>query len=135
MVKLVEEKRNGIYNVTGPAEPLTFGQFIAETHAALKPDATPVWVDDYAFLRQHRIEYAIPWMIPEGDNAYHLRINNRKAVAAGLRFRPIGRDGTGHAGHLAAAPRRASAGQQPNFRWITPEKEREVLAAWKSSRK
>jgi hypothetical protein len=78
--------------------------------------------------------YAIPWMIPEGNNKYHLAINNRKAVAAGLTFRPtaeIVRD------TLADWPRRLALlqpGQQPNFRWITPEKETAMLAAWKAKK-
>lgn len=134
MVKLVEEGRSGIYNATGPREALHWGRFIAETRAALRPDATLAWVDDYDFLKEHRITYAIPWMIPEGDNEYHLQINNRKAVAAGLTFRPIAetvRD------TLADWPNRLAAlpsGQQPNFRWITAEREVEVLAAWKAKR-
>ena len=132
MVKLVEEGRSGTFNATGPREPLSWGRFIAETRAALRPDAALVQVDDYAFLTEHRMTYAIPWMIPEGDNRYHLQINNRKAVAAGLAFRPIAetvRD------TLADWPRRLAAlppGQQPNFRWITPEREVEVLAAWRA---
>jgi 2'-hydroxyisoflavone reductase len=132
MVKLVEERRNGIYNVTGPREKLTFGQFIAEAHAALGSKSELVWIDDYEFLRANRITYAIPWMIPEGDNEYHLQINNQKAFAAGLTVRPIAetvRD------TLATWPARLAElqpGQQPNFRWITPEKEAQVLAAWKA---
>jgi 2'-hydroxyisoflavone reductase len=132
MVKLVEEKRGGIFNATGPRERLAFGQFIAEGMAAVQSAARPVWIEDYDFLREHRMTYAIPWMIPEGDNAHHLQINNRKAVSAGLMFRSIGetvRD------TLADWPQRMAAlpaGQQPNFRWITPEREIEVLAAWRA---
>lgn len=134
MVKMVEEKRGGTYNVTGPARRLSWGEFIDVARATLKPDATPVWVDDLAFLREQKMTYAIPWMIPEGDNEHHLQIDNRKAVAAGLTFRPIPetlRD------TLADWPNRLAqlpAGQKPNFRWITPEREREVLALWKARR-
>src|SRR5690606_39183861 len=86
MVKLVEEERRGIYNATGPAEPLQWGRFIAESHAALRPDAPLVWVDDYDFLRANGLVYTVPWILSEGDNTYHVRIDNRKAVAAGLTF-------------------------------------------------
>lgn len=132
MLKLVEERRGGIYNCTGPAEKLQFETFISGAHAALKSDAKLVWIEDYEFLRQNKITYAIPWLIPEGENQYHLQINNRKAIAAGLKFRPMGetvRD------TLATWPDRLKAlpeGGQPNFRWITPEKEQQVLAAWKA---
>jgi 2'-hydroxyisoflavone reductase len=158
MMKLVEERKGGIYNCAGPKDKLTFGEFIAQAHAALKSTATLVWVDDYAFLRAHHMTYAIPWMIPEGENTYHLQINNRKAVAAGLKFRPLAdtvrdtladwpnrlkllaeaakanravadtmRD-TVAAGRLRAQ----AANPKPNFRWITPEKEAQVLAEWKA---
>jgi 2'-hydroxyisoflavone reductase len=134
MVKLVEEKRSGTYNVTGPAQRLAWGQFIAETRAAINPDARPVWVDDYGFLREQKMTYAIPWMIPEGENEHHLQINNKKAIAAGLRFRPIAQTVKDT---LATWPERLAAlpqGGRPNFRWITPEREREVLALWASRR-
>ncbi len=134
MIKIVEEKRGGTFNVTGPAQRLSWGDFIREARATLKPDSTPVWVTDLAFLREQKMTYAIPWMIPEGENMHHLQINNRKAIAAGLTFRPMAetlRD------TLADWPKRLAmlpAGQQPNFRWITPEREREVLALWKARR-
>jgi 2'-hydroxyisoflavone reductase len=132
MVTLVEQRRSGIHNVVGPREKLTFGEFISEAHSALSSKSNLVWIDDYEFLRANRITYAIPWMIPEGENEYHLQIKNQKAIAAGLTFTPIAqtvRD------TLAAWPARLAElqpGQQPNFRWITPEKEAQVLAAWKA---
>jgi 2'-hydroxyisoflavone reductase len=135
MIKLVEEKRGGTWNCTGPARRLTWGEFIDTAKATLRPDAQLVWVTDLDFLREQKMTYAIPWMIPEGDNTHHLQIDVRKAVAAGLTFRPMAetlRD------TLADWPNRLAqlpAGQQPNFRWITPAREREVLAMWKARTK
>lgn len=134
MVKLVEERRAGIYNAAGPRDKLTFGEFISEAHAALKSDAKLVWVDDYAFLREKRMTYAIPWMIPEGENEYHLQINNRKAVAAGLAFRPMAETVRDTLATWPARLAELAAGQKPNFRWITPEKEALTLAEWKARR-
>jgi hypothetical protein len=73
-------------------------------------------------------------MIPEGNNAFHLGINNQKAFAAGLKVRPVAdtvRD------TLADWPTRLSKlapGAQPNFRWMNPQKEATVLAAWKAKK-
>jgi 2'-hydroxyisoflavone reductase len=131
-LKLVEEGRDGIYNATGPAQQLTFGEFIRQARAALNPSAQLTWVDDYDFLKAQRITYAIPWMIPEGDNTYHLQINNAKAVAAGLTFRPIAETVRDTQADWPNRLALLSPGQSPNFRWITPEREREVLAAWKA---
>lgn len=131
MVKLVEEQRGGIYNVTGPREPLQWSQFIAEAHAVLNPGATLLWIEDYEFLRANRVTYNIPWMIPEGDNAYHLRINNRKAVAAGLAFRPIAMTLRDTLSDWPNRLARLASDAQPNFR-LTPEREQEIIAAWKA---
>lgn len=132
MMDLVEQRKGGIYNAAGPRERLSFGEFIDVAHKTLNLDAKLVWIDDYDFLKEKKITYAIPWMIPEGDNQYHLQINNKKAIAAGLTFRPLAetlRD------TLAAWPARLAElqpGQKPNFRWITPEKEAQVLAEWRA---
>ena len=35
------------------------------------------------------LTYAIPWVMPEGEDLGHMQISNRKAIAAGLTFRPL----------------------------------------------
>jgi 2'-hydroxyisoflavone reductase len=133
MIRMVEERRSGIYNCAGPRDPMTFGEFMDGATAAIKSDAQLVWVDDYAFLRENRIGAAIPWIRADGNNAHQMTIKNGKAVAAGLKFRPLGdtvRD------TLATWPDRLkllAPGQQPRF-WITPEREQQVLAAWKAKK-
>ena len=116
MVKIVEDQRSGTFNVAGPREPLQWGEFITRTHKALKPDATLVRIDDYAFLRANKITYAIPWMIPEGEDAYHLRINNRKAIAAGLTFRSIEETVKDTLATWPARLKALAPGANPNFR-------------------
>jgi len=131
MIKLVEDKRGGIYHVSGPEKPMGFGEFIDVASAAIKSTSKFTWIEDSDFLTQNRISYTIPWVKPEGNNLYHTSLNNAKAVAAGLKFRPLAdtvRD------VLAWWPERLKllpAGQQPKF-WITPEREQQVLAAWKA---
>jgi len=132
MISLVERRKSGIFNAVGPRDKLTFGEFISRTHAALKSDAKLVWVDDYDFLREHTITYAIPWLIPEGENQYHLQINNKKAIAAGLKLRPMEETVRDTLATWPARLAELAPGKQPNFRWITPEKEALVLADWKA---
>ena len=130
MVKLVEDKNAGIYNVGGPAEKIGFGTFMEEAVAALNPSAQLIWCDSYDFLRWQRITYAVPWMIPEGDNKHHMDINNKKAVAAGLKFRSIGttvRD-TYEWWKTVPAERKTAA---DNAWPITAAAEQRALAAWK----
>lgn len=130
MVKLAEEKRNGTYNCTGPAARMNWSTFVDTAVATVNPSARLTWIEDYAFLREHRITYAVPWMIPEGANEHHLQINNRKAVAAGLTFRPVAttvRDTLQWWNTSVPEARKTAA------RWPIPvEREVEALAAWKA---
>ena len=184
MMKLVEERKGGIYNCAGPKDlgaglkrngpytsadslPMaqvyrkngfTFGEFVTQAHAALKSTANLIWVDDYEFLRAHRMTYNIPWMIPDGENSFHLQINNHKAIAAGLTFRPMAEtvrdtladwpnrlkllEEAARAGGIAAdtmhdstARARAkalAANPKPNFRFFSPDREAQALADWKA---
>jgi 2'-hydroxyisoflavone reductase len=131
MIRLIEAKRGGTYNVTGPRTRLAFGDFLDAARSALNANVSLIWADDYEFLRAQRIGGAIPWIRAEGNNAYHMQINNARAIAAGLTFRPIADTVRDTLAWWNGQPetRRASA----RF-WITPEREREVIAAWKARR-
>jgi 2'-hydroxyisoflavone reductase len=67
----------------------------------------------------------------EGDELGHMKIDGRKAVAAGLTFRPLAvtaRD-TAEWRLSDAAPQ--TLRDQPRF-VLTPEQERAMLQAWKA---
>ena len=112
----------------------------------LKPLAkTPItytWIEDYEWLKAYPLRkrndggfsgltYSVPWVMSEGDELGHVQISNRKAVAAGLTFRPLlttARD--------TIAWRESDAvpevlRKQPRF-VITPEQEQALLEAWKA---
>ena len=84
---------DGEYNVTGPPFELTMGGFLEEIKRVTSSDAKFVWVSE-DFLRAESIE---PWSdMPlylyesdPGSNGF-LSVNVDKAIAAGLRTRPIG---------------------------------------------
>ncbi len=107
----------GVFNATGPAEPLTLG----ETLVRIAPGARLVWVDDAKLL-----EAGVgPWMelplwLPGEEYAGLLRADVSRAVAAGLAFRPLedtARDTL--AWSLEAGEQRPT---------LTRERERELLA-------
>lgn len=81
-VKLLEDGKRGAYNAVGPRTPMTSRQFYEQARAAINPDATLVFVDDYAFLEQHKIEEAIPWAMLKGSDDGMMSIRNGKARAA-----------------------------------------------------
>ena len=141
-IHLFETGTNGTFNVTGPAQRQTMEQFVN----ALKPLATtPVtytWIEDYEWLRKYPLRtspngstsglvYAVPWIMAEGDELGHMQIDVRKAVAAGLKYRPLldtardiiaWRQSDAVPAALKATPRYV----------LTPEQERAMLDAWKA---
>jgi hypothetical protein len=60
MVRLLENKKTGIYNVAGPKTALTAREFYPAAAEALKADVKFTYVDDYDFLAAHKIEESIP---------------------------------------------------------------------------
>jgi 2'-hydroxyisoflavone reductase len=101
--------------------------------AAKALGATPtfVYVDDYAFLKAHEIIEAIPWALLEGNDYGMMSIRNERAIAAGLKFRPLDvtvRDTLAWWGTVPEA-RRSKARFD-----ITVEKEGKALGDWRGRR-
>jgi len=117
LVLAAERRLAGVYNGTGPAEPLTLG----ETLGRISPGAELVWVADQTLLDAG----VGPWMelplwLPGDEHAGLMRADVSRAVAAGLTFRPLeetARD--------TLAWSRGADEQRPT---LTREKEREILA-------
>lgn len=127
MMRLLEEQRSGVYNAAGPKATLTMPSFLEQAKAALGADVKFTWVDDYAFLARHKIDEAIPWARLEGKDDGMMSISNRKAIAAGLGFRPLATTVRDTLAWWPTVPEARRA--KPRFA-ITPEKEAEALAAW-----
>ena len=129
MVRLVEQRRSGVYNAAGPRETLTMERFVNAVRDAVgSPSARFTWVDDYDFLEQQQVMDATPWVILKGDLRGMTSIRFDRALATGLTFRPLAdtvRD------TLAWWPTVPEA-RRAKPRWeIQPEKEAAVLAEWK----
>ena len=142
MVGLIDRGAAGIFNAVGPATPQTLAQFID----GLRPVATaPVrftWIEDYEWLKQYPVRkpaaddttgltYAIPWVMPEGDDLGHVRISNRKALAAGLTCRPLLTTARDTIAWRASAAVPDAIRKQPRY-VLTPEQETAMLTAWKA---
>jgi 2'-hydroxyisoflavone reductase len=89
MLRLLETRQSGIFNVAGPRSPMTSRAFYKTARRALNRDASLTFIEDYAFLKSHGIEYSIPWAMLEGNNDGMMSIRNDRAIAAGLTFRPL----------------------------------------------
>jgi nucleoside-diphosphate-sugar epimerase len=129
MLRLVETRRSGTFNVAGPRRTMTARAFYTTARRALNHDAQLTFVEDYAFLKAQGIEYSIPWSMLEGNDAGMMSIDARKAIDAGLDFRPIEETLRDTLAWWPSVPEDRRA--HPKFA-ITPEIEARALAAWRA---
>ena len=128
MVEACDRRHVGTFNATG--EPVSFSELLAACG-----NADPVWVSD-EFLVEHEVEpfSELPLWIP-GEEAAFLQASVAKAVAAGLRFRPLDvtvRDTLSWA-QEAGEQLVTDRGLRQGRAGLDPAKEAELLAAWRSS--
>jgi 2'-hydroxyisoflavone reductase len=91
VLDLVEKKQTGVYHATGLSAPLNMKQFLKACKDTLNPTAQIQWVSE-EFLMNQRVAYwsEMPLWIPKEANMDgFLAVDNRKAIKAGLTFRPI----------------------------------------------
>ena len=128
ILDLLERGAPGVFNADGPDDRLSMADALAACAAAAGTTPDIVWVDE-TFLLHQKIE---PWMglplwIPESDPEGLAVFDNRRAIAAGLSFRP--------AGETAADTLSWELAREPGplgefWAGISREREDEVLAAW-----
>ena len=125
MIDLVEAKQSGTFNATSLAGHWTWGSMVdALGGGAGAP--RPVWVDE-ALLLEHKVEpwTGLPLWIPSTfvDEAGFMEFDCRRALAAGLRIRPLAETIDATAAWLAA---RDNSGAWKAV--LTADAEREILA-------
>jgi 2'-hydroxyisoflavone reductase len=131
IIHLLERQVHGVFNATGPASPMTLQEFVYGMRATTSSEVTWTWVEDYDFLIGHGIDYAIPWVMPVGNNLGSQRIAIDRAKAAGLTNRPIAVTAMETlAWYYSDAVTDEQRANPPMV--ITPEREAEILAAWKA---
>lgn len=93
-IKLLENKMTGLFNATGPQEPLTMRSFLNECNSVAGNSADFVWVSDEKILNAG----IAPWMemplwIPASDeeHRYFQTIDCSRAHCAGLTYSPLSR--------------------------------------------
>lgn len=125
----------GTYLVSGTPANTTWGEFLGTCVAVTGGEAELVWVDDEILL-EHEVAVwtELPLWAPEyGETAAVWRPSSAKAVAAGLRCRPVEESIRDTAAWLfgpggldeAFGPDRTGREARP----ITPEREQALLAA------
>jgi len=131
-VQLAEHYRVGVFNAVGPRSALMMGRLLEDCTALTEGCARFMWVPDENLLAAGVKPWTeLPLWIPESDSRVGgmLLADNRRAVAAGLTFRPLvdtiratlewdrREGGTGHDLPIRVTP-------------IAPEREAELLAQY-----
>ena len=130
---LAESQTSGAFNATGPERPLSMGIFLAACREAIGADARLTWVDEAFLLEQGVGAYSeMPLWVPERFQAFET-VDCRRAVGAGLRFRPLVqtlRDTFEWARKLTAGAGVARPGSIQIPPALTREREAELLRLW-----
>jgi 2'-hydroxyisoflavone reductase len=89
MLVQAERGTTGIFNLTGPATPLTMGEFLETARVTLRPQATLRWLPE-ALLLAHKVApwTELPVWLSEESAALH-RTKIQRALQTGLTTRPL----------------------------------------------
>lgn len=130
VVKMAEEGIRGVYNVTGPAAPLSTAEFLYGLRATTGNPTRFTWVP-WEFLETQGIRggaQIAAWRAPTGANLNYGRVSNARAQAAGMTFRPLAATAMDT---LAWYRERVASGGPALRSGYSAEREAEVLAAWR----
>jgi 2'-hydroxyisoflavone reductase len=130
-IRVAEARTLGTFNATGPAHELLMKDMLSGITAAIHADARPVWVPaDFLAAEKVAPWSDMPVWIPgKGEMMGFGRRSIRKAIDAGLTFRPLDMTAVDTLAWFKQQP----AERQANLKsGISPAREQEVLAKWKS---
>jgi 2'-hydroxyisoflavone reductase len=90
LIAMIEARKTGAYNATGPAYPLTFDKVLIDCREAAGEDSAEVHHASSEFLLQHEAQPmgSLPLWLPE-SHAGMFRVSVEKALADGLVLRPL----------------------------------------------
>ena len=140
IIQCIESRAVGVYNATGPEKPMAMQTMLGGIRIGLDSKVSFTWIDN-EFLETNgaSAEHFPLYVSPTGKDAGFHRRSNARALAKGLRFRPIA--DTAKATfewyqtlpaelQSRIAPQFASAPGKPS--WL--ETEKQILAKWKEHR-
>lgn len=128
IVGMSAEQQTGTYNATGPDYDLQMGRLLQECETVSDGGAELVWMSE-EFLEDNGVEpfTELPLWLPR-EYAGLQAIDCRKAIAAGLAFRPLSETITDvlEWDHTWGKDKQPAAG-------LGPERERELLLVWQGA--
>lgn len=131
VIRLCEDHVIGTFNATGPRAPLSVAEMLYGIRAATSGsnDVRFTWVDT-KFLAEKNVRgwSDLPTWIPaEADNQGWGRVSIQRALDAGLTFRPLAVTARDTIDWFKTLP---AERQGKMLAGLTPEREKELLAAW-----
>ncbi|HBL27696.1 MAG TPA: epimerase [Acidobacteria bacterium] len=136
-IRSLEAGRTGVFNVVGPRafpDVPTLGELLELCSAVTGSGGRLTWVPESFLLERGVVPFwELPlWVSGPAHEGFH-RLDNRKAVAAGLTLRPLAETVRATLAWLAERsgelPPRPEGGPPAP---LAPEREAELLAAWRS---
>ena len=134
MIRVAENRTLGVFNATGPAKPLTMAEMLYGIKGVTTAGAQFTWVP-WSFLTEQKVRgwSNMPVVVPETpNNVAFSRRDVRKAIAAGLTYRPLAVTAKDTIEWNKTRPKEeldvlAKGGQAG----ISAEREAELLKLWK----
>ncbi|WP_433934332.1 NAD-dependent epimerase/dehydratase family protein [Sorangium cellulosum] len=132
LVTVVESRTTGIFNAAGPGEPLTMGGLLDACKAASGSSARFTWVSAKFLEKPPGEPVDLPiWAPAEGETrAFHLRSAER-ARKAGLKFRAVQDTVKDTLSWWKTLPPERQSRPRAG---LSPEREAELLGAWRAWR-
>jgi 2'-hydroxyisoflavone reductase len=120
----------GTFNVDGPAQPITMGDFLSVARDTLAPQAQLTWVDEAFLLAREVAPWSdLPLWLPQASSAMH-QVSVARALATGLQCRPMVRTIADTAAWEDGRPPMAEGATRPAV-GLSAERERQLLSAWR----
>lgn len=133
IVHLIEQRTIGTFNALGPEKKVSMNEVLDACNAAGGNKAKLTWVD-WKFLEKHEVApwAEMPMWIPAEEDPGFGTASNARAVAAGLKFRPVVDTAKDTLAWLENLPADMKPEQRVRAKssGISREKEAKVLAAW-----
>lgn len=127
-IRMAENREIGIYNATGPAKPLGVGGMLGGIKDAEKSSAAFTYLP-FDFLKQHKVDAWSDIPVWAGDELGLSRTKIDRALGKGLTFRPLADTARDTLAWFKSLPQDRQSKMRAG---LTPEREAEVLKAWKT---
>jgi 2'-hydroxyisoflavone reductase len=128
-IRLLENRTLGTFSGVGPLSPLSMAELLYGMRAVVSNEISFTWVDA-DFLAEHQVApwgHMTAWIPPRGEMAGFASMDNSRAVAAGLTYRPLAVTARDTLKWWKTLPEERTASPRAG---LDAEKEQEVLAAW-----